>query len=317
MQDALANILDGLGRFGLRVLGFAVAIAVLYILYVVLRQTVQVVVARAAAAPLPTGLSTDADDRTDRMAQRRRRLDTVAGFALRLVRWTAYAIATMAAVSSFAPALWDAIGGLGVAFGVAIGGAVGFGAQQLVHDYLNGILILGENPFSVGDVVAIAGVRGTVEEVGIRRTVVRDMDGTVHSIPNSEIRVASNFTRTFARINERILVALDTDIDRATALIDAVGREMAAAPAWSAKILEAPAVLRVEPVADPGIPILVQGMVRPGEQWAVAGELRRRVLASFAANGVGLATARRLVLDRGADVRAAAADDPAADAEYT
>src|SRR3954449_13539245 len=104
-----------------------------------------------------------------------------------------------------------AIAGLGI-FGIA----VGFGAQLLVKDYLNGALILVENQFSKGDVIRVAGVSGTVEDFSLRRTTLRDLDGVVHTVPNGEIAVASNLTRVWARINQDVTVAYGTDIDQAT-----------------------------------------------------------------------------------------------------
>ena len=142
-------------------------------------------------------------------------------------RWSSWS--SLTAITTLAPEVINGLGALGVALGAAIGAALGFGAQQLVRDYLNGILILGENPFSVGDVVALAGIRGTVEEVGLRRTIVRDADGVVHSVPNGEILVASNFTRTYARLNERFAVAAGTDIARATAVLGEACAALAAA----------------------------------------------------------------------------------------
>ena len=317
MQD----LSDRLGTFLLTLAGnvlvIAIVVGVAWLAYRVLARVVGAFVARAAAAPAPGELELSAEQRAIRRAERSRRLETVATFGLRLVRWLAVTIIAAVVLSVLMPSVWAAIGGLGVGFGVAIGGAIGFGAQQLVRDYLNGMLILGENPYSVGDIVAIAGVRGTVEEVGLRRTVIRDMDGTVHSVPNGEIQVASNFTRRFARVNERFMVAYGTDIARATAIINGVGEAFAADPAWAPRLIDTPAVLRVDPVIDPGIPILVSFAVRPGEQWAVAGEFRRRILDAFAGAGIRLATSQRLQVDAQLPIPAADSDGAESGAEYT
>jgi small-conductance mechanosensitive channel len=190
MQD----LTDRMGSFLLvsagNVLLVAIVVGVAWLAYRVLARVARTFVARAAAAPLPGEVELDAEQRAIRRAERSRRLETVVAAGLRLVRWFTITVIAIVVVSVFLPSVWAAIGGLGVGFGVAIGGAIGFGAQQLVRDYLNGMLILGENPYGVGDIVAIAGVRGTVEEVGLRRTVIRDADGTVHSVPNGEIQVA-------------------------------------------------------------------------------------------------------------------------------
>jgi len=317
MQD----LIDRLGTYSLALAGdvllVAIVIGVVWLAYRVLAAVVRRFIARAAAAPLPGEAELDAEQRATRHAERSRRLETVAGFGLRLVRWSAIVVVATVATSAFLPSVWAAIGGLGVGFGVAIGGAIGFGGQQLVRDYLNGMLILGENPYSVGDIVAIAGVRGTVEEVGLRRTVVRDMDGTVHSVPNGAIGVASNFTRRFARVNERFTVAYGTDIARATAIINEVGERFAADAAWAPRLIEAPSVLRVEPVVDPGIPILVSFAVRPGEQWAVAGEFRRRVLDAFSRGGIRLATSQRVQVDAAVPIPPVDPDAAESGAEYT
>jgi small conductance mechanosensitive channel len=312
---------DRLGTFFFVTAGNAlvvvIVVVVAWLAYRVLARVVRTFVARAASAPSPGEGELGAEQQEIRRAERSRRLETVAAFGLRLVRWFTVAVIASVVVAVFLPLAWTAIGGLGVGFGIAIGGAIGFGTQQLVRDYLNGILILGENPYSVGDIVAIAGVRGTVEEVGLRRTVIRDMDGTVHSVPNGEILVASNFTRRFARVNERFMVAYGTDIARVTAVINAVGEAFAADPAWAPRLIDTPAVLRVDPVVDPGIPVLVSFTVRPGDQWAVGGEFRRRVLDAFVREGIRLATSQRLQVDGPLPLPVADTDGAESGAEYT
>jgi small conductance mechanosensitive channel len=146
--------------------------------------------------------------------------------------------------------------------------------------------------------VRLAGVAGTVEDFNLRRTTIRDIDGVVHTIPNGEIKVASNMTRVWARINEDVTVAYGTDIDRATAVVDQVGRTMAGEPEWSRRILEAPRVERVEAFAEFGITIKILGSVRATEQWAARGEFRKRLLAAFAANGIEIPRPQRVVLSQ-------------------
>ena len=102
-----------------------------------------------------------------------------------------------------------------------------------MRDYFNGALILIENQFSKGDVVTIAGV-GTVEDFGLRRTTLRDMDGVVHTVPNGFIKVATNRTRVWARINQDVTVAYGTDLDKAIAAVDEVGLSMRDDPSGSA-----------------------------------------------------------------------------------
>jgi small conductance mechanosensitive channel len=164
--------------------------------------------------------------------------------------------------------------------------AVGFGAQSLIKDYLSGIFILLEDQYDVGDVVRIAGIAGFVEEVGLRRTVIRDLDGIVHSIPNGEIKAASNFTKGYSRVNLDISVAYGEDLDRVIKVINRVCKEMAEEPKWKADFITTPQVLRVNNLGDSGIDIKILGDTKPIKQWAVMGELRLRLKRTFDAEGI-------------------------------
>ncbi len=170
-------------------------------------------------------------------------------------------------------------------FGVA-GIAVGFGAQYLIRDLIAGIFIIMENQYRVGDVAKIADVTALVEEVHLRKTVLRDLDGVVHHVPNGEIRVASNFTRHFSRVNLDISVSYGTDLDYAISVINRVGQELAADENWSKQIVTAPQVLRVNNLGDSGIDIKILGDVKPLQQWAIMGELRLRLKKAFDEAGI-------------------------------
>lgn len=319
MQDtadriaAIALILAG------RLLTVALIVVTLVVVYLVAMALIRRLAAHAARAPLPGEGDLASADRALKEATRRRRLDTLVIFASRLGQAVLAVFGIFAAVGILAPEVITALGSLGVALGAAFGAALGFGAQQLVRDYLNGILILGENPFSVGDVITVAGVTGTVEEVGLRRTVIRDVDGAVHSVPNGAIQVASNFTRTYAHVRERFVMAAGTDIGRATAVLDEVCASLATAEDWGERFIEPPRVLRVDAAAagDPGIPILVTATVRPGEQWEVAGELRRRVMDALRVAGIDLAAGRTVFVTRGAARDAGPAADAEGGADFT
>jgi small conductance mechanosensitive channel len=164
--------------------------------------------------------------------------------------------------------------------------ALGLGAQSLVKDYLAGAFILIENQYGRGDVVTIAGVTGTVEDLSLRRTTMRDLDGTVHVVPNGLIGVASNLTRVWARINLDIAVRDPACLEEATAIVDRVGREMAEDPAWRRRVLSSPRVDRVKGLAGAGVTLKVLGTVVAADRWAAAGELRRRVAGAFATEGI-------------------------------
>jgi small conductance mechanosensitive channel len=222
-----------------------------------------------------------------------RRLKTLQNLGTRVGAALIGLVALLTILSLLDIEIGPAIAGLGVA-----GIAVGFGAQTLVRDWLAGIFIVLENQYSTGDVVSIAGVEGVVEDFSLRRTVLRDLDGTVHNVPNGQIVVASNMTRGWARVNLDISVAHDTDIDRASATIDGVGEALLRDPAWSERLIEAPSVQRVSAIGDAAITLKILGQVRPAEQWAVAGELRKRILAAFAAEGIEIPHPRQVMLTR-------------------
>ena len=167
-----------------------------------------------------------------------------------------------------------------------VGIAIGFGAQAIVRDFFSGILILLENQYAQGDVVEIAGVTGTVEELTLRRTVLRDADGVVHNVPNGEIKVASNRTRVWRRINYDVVVAYGTDIEQAISVFDAVGRRPGRRSGLGRPDPRDPGVDRVDQLGERGITLKILGRVRAGEMVAVTGELRKRILAAMAANGI-------------------------------
>jgi moderate conductance mechanosensitive channel len=225
-----------------------------------------------------------------------KRRDTIETLGSRVIQAFILIVAALMILDRLGYETGPAVAGFGV-----VGIAVGFGAQSLVRDYFNGWLILLENQFSIGDVVSIAGVTGTVEDLTLRRTTIRDLDGVVHNVPNGEIKVASNRTRTWARINQDVTVAYGTDVDRATEVVDAVGREMAADPLWKSRIIEAPRVERVEALAEYGITLKILGTVQAVDQWAAGGELRKRLLAAFARHGIEIPRPQRVILARDPD----------------
>ena len=171
-----------------------------------------------------------------------------------------------------------------------LGLAISIGAQSLVRDLINGLFILIENPYGKGDVISVAGVGGLVEDVNLRRTLLRDLDGAVHSVPNGQIVVASNLTRSWARVNTLVNVASSEDIDRVCAVIDRVGAELAQDPAWQPDVTRAPHALGVEGLSETRLEIRVLGETQPSRQWDVARELRRRLKQEFDREGIRLAS---------------------------
>jgi moderate conductance mechanosensitive channel len=173
------------------------------------------------------------------------------------------------------------VAGLGL-----VGLAVGFGAQSLVKDMINGLFILMDNQYSKGDVVTIASTTGIVEEINLRRTVLRDIDGTVHFIPHSTIDVSSNWTKEYSRIHLNVGVAYESDLDHVIEVINRVGKAFAEEPAFAPKILSAPQVLRVDNFGDSSIDIKVVGETMPLEQWSLMGQFRIRLKKAFDEEGI-------------------------------
>jgi moderate conductance mechanosensitive channel len=234
----------------------------------------------------------------------RKRSETLQGLADGLARALILVVAFVMALDKFGLNIGPAVAGLGIA-----GVALGFGAQSLVKDYLAGTFILIENHFSKGDVVKIADVSGTVEDFTLRRTTIRDIDGTVHIVPNGLIGVTSNLTRVWARINLDVTVAYGSDIDLVIEVVNELGRKMADEPAWKRRVLETPRVERVEALGEYGVTLKILGSVRAADRWSAAGELRKRVLAAFKANNIEIPRAQRVFAAHPSETAPAAPTD--------
>jgi small-conductance mechanosensitive channel len=211
----------------------------------------------------------------------KKRANTLLGVFLGLGRMTVILVILLMVLSEVGVSVGPVLAGFGV-----VGIAVGFGAQFLIRDLIAGIFILMENQYRVGDVASVGGVTGLVEEINLRKTVLRDLDGIVHHVPNGEIRVASNYTRHYSRVNMNISVSYGTDLDFAIKVINRVCEEMAGEEQWSKVIKSTPQVLRVDKLGDSGIDIKILGDVVPLEQWNVMGELRLRLKREFDKEGI-------------------------------
>ncbi|MGI9667363.1 MAG: mechanosensitive ion channel family protein [Acidimicrobiia bacterium] len=164
-----------------------------------------------------------------------------------------------------------------IAVGATVGIAVGFGAQDFVRDVIAGFLILVEDQYAIGDVVSIAGVSGSVEEVTLRTTVLRDLEGNRHHVPNGEIRVASNLTAGFSRLVVDVSVSYDTDLDRAIDVIADEALALSQDPDWQAMLLEEPVLLGVNKLGESGIDIRVLLTTTTEDRWAVKREFLKRM----------------------------------------
>ena len=163
---------------------------------------------------------------------------------------------------------------------------LGFAAQNIILDYLQGFFIVMEDWYRIGDWVTIAGLEGEVEEVSPRRTVLREINGTMHVIPNSQIKFASNQTRDWARINLYITVAYKEDISHVYQVINMVCQELKDDPDFGTNLTTIPSAMRVSDLGAHGVDICIRGFTKPGEQWGLTGELRKRIKNRFDQEGI-------------------------------
>ena len=157
-----------------------------------------------------------------------------------------------------------------------VGIAIGIGAQDLVKDVIAGVFVLVEDQYALGDVVQLAGVSGTVEEIRLRTTVLRDLDGSIHHVPNGEVRVATNLTYEYSRVVVDLSVAYEESVDRALEVIGEVAAGLAADPEWSSAVVDDPQVLGVDALDESGVVIRVLFTTDPDMRWAVKREFLRR-----------------------------------------
>jgi moderate conductance mechanosensitive channel len=163
-----------------------------------------------------------------------------------------------------------------------LGLAVSFGAQSLVRDIISGFFILLENQFAVGDVIEAAGKSGVVERMTMRVVVLRDLEGTMHVIPNGEMKVVSNKTRGWARAVVDISVPFTEDVDRAIAVVRDEAAQFSTDRSWGLQLDGPVEVLGVESMTDNSVVVRTLLKTQPGSQWNVAREFRRRLINRFA-----------------------------------
>jgi small conductance mechanosensitive channel len=175
-----------------------------------------------------------------------------------------------------------------------VGLAIGFGAQTLVHDVINGFFILIENIYDIGDVVKIAGVQGTVEQMSLRKTVLRDETGAVHSVPNSAMQIITNMTRDWAQVALHVSVDYSESSDRIIELLKEVGADLKNSPTYGSFIVGDVEVPGIERVSGSEVDYLVVVKVRPGQQYDIRRELRKRIKECFEKNNIKAGAPNRM-----------------------
>jgi small conductance mechanosensitive channel len=219
--------------------------------------------------------------RKDQYAEEvKHRAETLSNFLVVMTLIAIWFVAVFMILPEFGIQIGPLIAGAGF-----IGLAIGIGAQGLIRDILSGLFIIVEDQYSKGDVVKIGDIVGEVEYLGLRITRLRDVYGTSHVIPNGEVKIVSNLSKDWARVNMIISVGYDEDLDRVTEVINRVSREMREESYWGELIMETPQVLRVDNPGDSGIDIKILGKTRALKQWEVMGELRKRIKKTFDKEG--------------------------------
>ncbi len=173
--------------------------------------------------------------------------------------------------------------------------ALGFGAQSLIKDVISGFFIILEDQYRIGDAINVAGVSGLVESVSLRKTVLRDLNGGVHTIPNGEIKVVTNLSKEWSRAVVDIGISYREDIDQIISLLSGIGKELADEEPYKSAILEPMEILGVEQFKESEIIIRMIVKTAPLKQWEVSRELRRRIKNRFDEKGIQIPFPHRLL----------------------
>ncbi|GAX40374.1 MscS mechanosensitive ion channel [Tolypothrix sp. NIES-4075] len=169
-----------------------------------------------------------------------------------------------------------------------VGVALSLASQSLIKDAINGFLIILEDQYALGDVITVGQVGGLVENLNLRMTQVRDSEGRLITIPNSEIKIVANLSSRWSRADLNIPIGYQTNIDKALKLIEDVALKMDLDPIWQEQIIETPKVLGVDNFGDRGLIVRVWIKTQPLKQWDVAREFRRRLKIAFDKAGVSI-----------------------------
>ncbi|MDP2585580.1 MAG: mechanosensitive ion channel family protein [Candidatus Levybacteria bacterium] len=176
-----------------------------------------------------------------------------------------------------------------------IGLALGFGGQYLIKDLIAGLFVILENQYRIGDVVCLGDTCGLVENISMRTTILRDLDGTVHYVPNGEIKKASNLSKEYSRVNLNIGISYKTNLEHVISVVNEVGNKLAKDPKWKNFIIKPPQFLRINDFADSAIIIKILGDTQPLKQWDVTGELRKRLKIAFDKKGIEIPFPQRVI----------------------
>jgi len=248
--------------------------------YVIIRLSYSLIDRFTSALAESTLLTTDEDSERLRL-----RVSTISGVTKSISTISCIGVGFLVGLSSIGINIVPLLAGAGL-----VGVAISLASQSLIKDAINGFLIIVEDQFAIGDFINVGGTNeGLVENLNLRITQLRDAQGRLITIPNSEIKIVANLSSNWSRADLTIPVHYHADFDEALALIDTVAREMCDDPQWRKKIMDTPQVLGVDNFGDQSMNIRVWIKTKPLKQWEVAREFRRRLKMAFDHAGVPIA----------------------------
>lgn len=275
-NEWISKLLPWLLTHGLRII-FIIAAA--YVIYYIARRVISKIVK----------VSVTADYHLSEIAERKREETLIQIFTWSL-RVMLLLVVIMLTLNEMGLSVGPLLAGAGI-----LGLAVGFGGQYLIRDFFTGFFMIIENQYRIGDAVSLDQTSGVVENISLRMTTLRDLDGTVHFVPHGDIKRVANLSMDFARINLNVRVAYQTHLEKAIEVINQTGKELADDPLWKEFIIKPPQFLRVEDFLESGVVLKILGETVPLKQWEVTGELRKRIKVSFEHEGIEMPTLQRFM----------------------
>ena len=280
MKESIENFVDSiipwLLNHGIRIVFIAVFA---YILIRILNKFIERAVRLAVVAD--SQISPEAENK------REETLIHIFKFTIKVVIWI---IASLMILEEFGVKIAPILAAAGI-----VGIAFGFGGQYLIKDIISGLFIILENQYRIGDIVAFDKVSGLVENITLRKTTLRDMDGTVHHIPHGEVKTVSNYSKDFSRINLNVSIAYNSDLEKVIRLVNKVGQELFNDDNFKEMLVTPPQFLRVDNLEDSSVVIKIVADTKPLKQWELTGELRKRLLIAFNKEGIEIPFPQRVV----------------------
>lgn len=276
IESFVDSIIPWLLNHGIRIVFIAVFA---YILIRILNKFIERAVRLAVVAD--SQISPEAENK------REETLIHIFKFTIKVVIWI---IAGLMILEEFGVQIAPILAAAGI-----VGIAFGFGGQYLIKDIISGLFIILENQYRIGDIVAFDKVSGLVENITLRKTTLRDMDGTVHHIPHGEVKTVSNYSKDFSRINLNVSIAYNSDLEKVIRLVNRVGQELFNDDNFKEMLVTPPQFLRVDNLEDSSVVIKIVADTKPLKQWELTGELRKRLLIAFNKEGIEIPFPQRVV----------------------